>query len=262
MLILNRMKKKVIYICFILIAFILHSCELDELDKPTTVSLTISTLGKGYINQEDDDDDDDDDEKEGKDKIQSRQAGLFIEGGEVYIAEIELDGTRENAEDYYFSKVFEQMLHADLYSDNLDRNVEFKIPQGSYAKVDLNIYLSNPDNSSTINLKGKYRLGAAKDMDVEIKFDMEDIEEKTLKLTLFNTNNEKQILFKKNQARSIDIQINLKKLLNPLNPGRLNQAQSIQTSEGKKIIISAQHNNQLYRQLKSRIENSFRAVIK
>ena len=252
------MKKITIYICSILLIFTFHSCEPNELDEPTEVSMTVSVIGRGFINSgEDDEDDEEDEDENGNEATGDKKAGLSIDGGSLYVSEIEFDGIRENTEDYYFSKTFDEPLHADLYSDNLDRNVTFSVPQGSYSKVEMTIYFTKSDTLPAFLLTGEFQLGNAERKDVEIEFDEAEFE-----LTLYNIEDEKQILFTKSESRNINIQLNLNKLLSPLNTGELLQAESFQSGQKEKIIISAQHNDNLYYNLETRIERSFRAIIK
>ncbi|MFP4042639.1 MAG: hypothetical protein ACLFT6_07780, partial [Bacteroidales bacterium] len=62
--------------------------------------------------------------------------------------------------------------------------------------------------------------------------------------------------------KTLEIQLNVQQIFRYINPQVLQNADVTDTEEGEKIIISEQHNTEIFYNLISRIEKSTRAVIK
>lgn len=250
------MNKIVIIAGLLLSIILLHSCESDQLVEPANVSFEVSMVGKGLVSRENDDE-----KRQAANQPKNRkQVGLYVEEGRLNISEIEFEGTRENDENYYFSRLFDPVLTADLAKDELNQSVEFSIPEGSYSRIKLIVHLSNEDSSGALSLHGEYVIGNAMKHQVELQFF--NYEEEQVEITLENPEGGKQVVLNKSEPKNLQLQLNLGYLFRTFNPGMLHQAQITQTPNGEIIEVSTGQNTDIYYNLVQRINNSFKAVIK
>ncbi len=246
--------KKIAYVAgFIAFAFLFHSCELDQLLEPTKINLEFTMIGKGEI---------DDNNKSGEQKT-SIPGKLFINKGSVYISEIEFDGTREDAENYYFSKTFDSVLKANLASNQTSEPIEVTIPQGKYSKIEITFHLSNNDSTGYMQLNGSFSNPGLGENNLDILFSgFDQTQDETIELTVQNTEDEKEITLNNYDSRTIEVRFNLNNLFYSFDIQKLNEADLIPVGNQQKIIISDKQNREIYNNILPRLEKSFKAVIK
>ncbi|MFW6364802.1 MAG: hypothetical protein ACOCZ4_02225, partial [Bacteroidota bacterium] len=238
--------KKFMHIGWIVVLIcLLGSCEFDELKEPANVSLKINMVG-----QEIDGD---------NDKKNFNAGKLRIRGGSFVITEIEMDGKRADAEDYYFSHIFEQTLIADFSDNKLNQKVNFNFPQGIYDRLKIILHVNKTDTTDGIVLRGKYSMPGLGEKNIEFCFFNQH---EVLEIYAEPASGKSQISLKKGKNKTLEIQLNVKQIFRYLNPKALQNANVTDTEEGEKIIISEQHNTEIFYNLISRIEKSTRAVIK
>lgn len=237
--------KTLIHIAWtVVLIFLLTACEFDELKEPANVSLKISMVG-----QEADDDN----------KKNFNTSQLKIRGGNLVVTEIEMEGKRSDAEDYYFSHVFDEILIAELKHNRLNQKVDFNIPQGIYDRLKVTLHVNKTDTSDGLILRGKYSMPGFGEKNIEFCFFNQH---EVLEMYAEPAAENKQISLKKGENKTLEIQLNVQQIFRYLNPQVLQNANVIDTEEGEKIIISEQHNTEIFYNLISRIEKSTRAVIK
>ena len=221
----------------------INGCEENELDKPTNIRLKVS-MEELEMSEE-----------------KNLKAGkpMQIDNGRMAIESIEFDGTRENAKDYYFSKSFENGLIGDLGRNKFNLNVTLDIPQGVYHPAEITLNLEPVDTPHSLTLGGIYNMPAMEKTQLEFAF-FENSESITLKVQ--NTNGNKKVLFKKEETKTLNIEVNLNQLFARFNLGSLNNANVIQEENTRKIIVSPDHNEELYDKLVDRIDKSMKAVLK
>ncbi|MFP4019041.1 MAG: hypothetical protein ACLFUH_07305 [Bacteroidales bacterium] len=238
--------KKFMHIGWIVVLIcLLGSCEFDELKEPANVSLKINMVG-----QEIDGDND-------KKNVNAGQ--LKIRGGNLVVTEIEMDGKRSDADDYYFSHVFDEILIADLRHNKLNQKVDFSIPQGIYDRLKITLHVNKTDTSDGLRLKGKYSMPGLGEKNIEFCFFNQH---EVLEIYAEPARGNSQISLKKGKNKTLEIQLNVQQIFRYINPQVLQNADVTDTEEGEKIIISEQHNTEIFYNLISRIEKSTRAVIK
>lgn len=216
------------------------------MDKPTNVRLKVS-MEELEISDE-----------------KNLKAGkpMQINDGRMTIESIEFDGTRENAKDYYFSKSFENGLIGDLGKNELNMDVDFDIPQGSYHPARISLQLRSVDSLHPIMLYGTYNHPASEETQIEFGFSEKNNEPIEIELKIENENGDKKVLFKKGETKTINIEINLNQLFARFNPRSLENANVTQEGNKRKIIISPDQNKELYDKVVDRIDKSMKAVLK
>ncbi len=233
-----------------------HSCTEDEFLEPTTVDLKIKMVNT----------------KPFKDlPEQANKQIIEFGGGNLQLSGIEFDGKRENNDNHYFFREFENTLVANLSNDSLNQTVSFDIPKGSYNVIQIKLHTNGIDSIPGLTFRGKWKKQRGRpggnnqgqeEIPVELNF-FKDYEE-SIELTL-NTEagvGKEQIVFDGDNWNTLEIRVNLASIFRNLNPGKFNGAQMIQQGNKQKIIISAHHNTDMYYSLVNRVERSIKAVIK
>jgi hypothetical protein len=233
---------------FIIIFFILPivsfiSCEDDVLDDPVSVDLQVNMTKMNSSEK----------------TFSAGRKHLQIDSGKMTVSNIVFDGTRENAEDYYFSKTFQNGLIAYLEKNKLNKKVTFDIPQGTYHPAKIKLQLNPIDSIDALLLHGSYSHPVFEKTEVEFSF-FET--EEPIELTIQNVNESKKVVFNKGKTKTLEIQLNLPMVFALLNPKRLENASITEEGNKRKIIISHKHNEELYYDLVDRIEKSTKAILK
>lgn len=243
---------------FIAIVLGFHSCTEDEFLEPTSVDLKVKMVNSEPFDNL---------------PAQANIPSLKFSKGTFYLTGIEFDGKRENNDNHYFHRKFDNVLVADLSDNSLNQQVTFDIPRGSYNPIKIRLHTNGPDSLSGLTFKGKWKRQKGKSdsppgrpekevIPVEINF-FKDYKEE-LELTLNTETGNEQIVFDGNNWNTLEIKINLAHMFKNFNPENLERA-TIQGQGGKqKIIISRSHNNDedMYYSLVNRVEKSITAVIK
>jgi hypothetical protein len=252
-----------ILLLFGLVAVILvgiQSCTTeDELLEPTTVDLKIKMINP----------------KPFKDlPPQANKKTIEFEGGTLRIASIKFNGDRENNDNYYFSKDFDQVVVADLANNSLNQQVTFDIPRGVYNPVKITLETSGTESIPGLKLRGKFKNkgngppdfvhGGKKEIPVEFDFFNYNREEIELTLNTEAGVGEEQIVFDGDNWNTLEIRINLAHLFRKFNPGLLERAEIQGQGENQRIVVSRSQNNkeEIYFNLVNRVDKSIKAVIK
>ena len=237
------MNRLFIIIFFILPIVFIIGCEEDVLEKPASVDLQINMSKMDSTEK----------------TLSIGRNHLQIDSGKMTVSSIVFDGTRENAENYYFSKTFQNGLIAYLGKNELSKNVTFDIPQGTYHPAKIKLHLNPIDSIDALLLHGSYNHPVFEKTEVEFSF-FET--EEPIELTIQNINERKKVVFNKGKTKTLEIQLNLSMVFSLFNPKRLENANIIEEDNKRKIIISHKHNEELYYDLVDRIEKSTKAILK
>jgi len=237
----------------------ISSCTEDEFFEPATLQLAIKMENSEIF---------DEDNGNGGPPFEDE---LEFEAGELLLTSIEFDGERENNDDRYCSRDFSDILVADLSEGQLNQQVSFDIPQGSYNHIRLTLHTGESDSLPGLRFRGKWEFEEDDDfppgndppfegeVPVEIRF-FEQTE--TIPLILKTQGGDQQIVFNRDNWETLEISVDLAHLFRFITPGKMRQAAVHGTGNNKKIIISSRHNQELYYNLVERVERSTRAVVK
>jgi len=260
------------YLMLAFLVFILaglSSCTEDEFIEPATVDLKIRMTNPEPF----------DDQQGGGPPFEDE---LEFSSGKLQLSSIEFEGERENNDRHYFSRDFSELLVADLSEGELNQSVRFDIPQGSYKHIRLRLHTCQADTCAGLVFRGRwgrddddddedddddddsskkqaFQMNDPEEMPIELNFYEKD---ETIPLTVKTKDNQQQILIEKDNYESLEITIDLAHMFRTINPGRLRQAQVHGSGNQRRIIVSAQHNTDLYFSLADRVERSITAVIK
>ena len=234
-----------------------HSCTEDKFLEPTTVDLKITMVNPNPF----------------KDlPEQANKQTIEFGGGNLQLSGIEFDGKRENNDNHYFFREFENTLVANLSNNSLNQTVSFDIPKGSYNVIQIKLHTNGIDSIPGLTFQGKWKRQRGRpnsvppgkdDIPVEFKF-FEDHEELELTVNTETGIGKEQIVFDGDNWNTLEIRINMAHLFKYFTPGVLERAKIQGQGDKQKIIISRYHNNEedMYYSLVNRVEKSIKAVIK
>ena len=197
---------------------------------------------------------------------------LEFEAGTFQLASIEFDGQRENNDNHYFSREFSDLVVADLEEGTVSEPVSFEIPQGSYKHIRVTLHTGSSDTCSGLKFRGHYefefedglkkgnhRVNELDEIPIELCFFDQS---EPIELTLETSSGDQQIVFNSDKWQTMEVTIDLAGIFRYFNPGKLRQAQIHGSGNQRRIIISSQHNHQIYLDLANRVERSMKAVVK
>lgn len=109
------MKKAGIILLAIGFAFVLFGCNKSKWKKPTELGFTVNLNTTEIMN-----------------------GTLVFSGGQILFESVHFDGQRIQGDDVYFESEFENGLLVDLNSSQVNSQLKFDVPQGTYtaARID------------------------------------------------------------------------------------------------------------------------------
>lgn len=103
-------------------------CAKDELTKPAAVKLQMQMTDK-EVNM----------------RKQQQASYIKIEKAYYSLSEIEFEGYRQNAQDYFFTKEFEEGMEIRMENGNPSSVISFDMPQGAYDRIKITYRVKKRD---------------------------------------------------------------------------------------------------------------------
>lgn len=227
--------KNLLKICVAVIVLGLASCERDELTLPAEVIFEFSM------------------EPYQTDVAVKSMNGFNVNEGTIEIKSLEFDGRRSQGEDYYFTKHFDQPLHAELHTGLKNQEVAFDIPQGVYDRIDLNLSLGTEDNNA-IRLQGTFQQGPFDEIPVVFEYSFtEDV-----RVRARNNEGNEQIVLKKDTPATATVVLDVPFLFQLVNIGMFQFAEITPIDDQDVILINIGKNTDIFNLLATRLEKSMR----
>ncbi|MDT8402533.1 MAG: hypothetical protein RQ743_12630 [Bacteroidales bacterium] len=230
------MKKKVLLSCILCIA-VISSCEKDELKLPAEVKLAFEMDAL---------------------KIQENtKAGQVFSVDEAYLvlSALEFDGKREEGEDYFFTSLFDEALHAEMHTGQASRNVSFDIPQGIYKLIDLNLMVGD-ETSPAVVLRGKFQRGPLEDVPVIFEYAFRE----EIKVRAMNKEGKRQVVLRKDIPGTATILLDVPSMFQLFNIGLLRNAEQFSYQGEETIIINNEKNTDIFNLLATRLDKSLQVI--
>ena len=216
---------------FVVIGFLVISCQKDELTRPAEVQVKFK-MGR---------------------QVQENEHFSFSEGS-FQIKSIYLTGDREKGEDISFTSDFGTLIEADLSSGTAMPPIHFDLPQGSYNNIELVV-----TTGSAIAISGLYKRAAPLLPDTPVTLEL-DIEE--FKLQVENEDRLSDISLDKTTGAVIEVYLNPIDWFETVPLVNLEGA-TLETVNGlPSMVISKDSNQRLYENLNVRIPEALMAIIK
>lgn len=141
------MQLKNILILLFLALLYFPSCKKNQLKKPTDVSF------KADIN-----------------RASNSSGSLIFTGGNINIAEFDIEGKRQQGDDISFSKEFENGLLINFDPNNSIPEIDFDIPQGIYESLEISFKTFENESDITITCLGEYTKNSGTIIPLQFEF--------------------------------------------------------------------------------------------
>lgn len=222
------------------------ACTKDELTKPAPVSLQMQMTDKD-VNMR-----------------KQKQAGYVkIEKARYSLSELEFEGYRQNAQNYFFTKEFEEGMEIRLENGQPSAVFSFDMPQGSYERIKI-IYRvkrdqeasedkkeSEPYNSRAAIIMEGYYLNARKQQ-VPLLF-VYNYDETFEQIAVAG---QQGLVMEKGRNSLATIEFDAAYWMQLINGRMLQSADLTEVNGRQTIILSEDHNEHIFSLLTSRIKDA------
>lgn len=233
-----------------LAALLCWSCSKDDYTKPVGINLQM--------------------------EIENHEVGInerlevnsiHIEEGRYLISEVEFKGYRESGEDYFFEKEFEEGLEAPMAAGKPATAFYFDMPQGLYERISISLKVEKSaddkddnedeenrpfDENASLILYGTYTNARAQQIPLIFVYNYDD----TFEFTAKASNAEEVIMVGNGQQVSASLRFNPSYWLQLINSRMLESAELSSVNGVETIVLSEEHNSQIFDLLASRIKSA------
>lgn len=178
-------------LCFLLLMMLLIACE--KITGPANIKIDFAFQVPDSLSEDD---------LFIKEDIQDFP--LKFKKGRIIVHSINFEGSREEGDNVVFTSNFDTVIVADLVNGTTNFPVVFDVPQGTYAYINLSIYINRIGNIPALNIAGKYTgdvlqtTNASKDNGID--FDYAFYEKEVLNLTVKTDENEDMVISEINHS--------------------------------------------------------------
>jgi len=185
--------------------------------------------------------------------------GRFVfTDGEIIIETFEFDGEREQGDDVYFSKSFEQGLKIPFSSSNIVKELDFDIPQGTYSKIVISFETFDELNDTNIIVNGFYT--NSNNEKIPIRFEFTPSEE--FEIVAIDYSGSNQIILNKDHPVKAKIEINPAHWFQVVSSSSLDDADLVDINGTPTILINDDENDDIFDLIIDRLDESLEAVFK
>ena len=223
-----------LFLVLCLLAFI--SCEENELKLPAHVDMEFDMKVVNMDNN-------------------SKTGQFTIEEGFMALNSFEFDGKREQGEDYYFSRSFDDIIEAELHTGLTSGKVSFDVPQGVYNKIDLIISLGS-DEKPSLSLRGSFNKGPLENINVLFEYSLSE----EIFIRAENKAGNRQVVLKKDQPSMATLLLDTPFMFQLMNLGTLRNAEVYMHEGQETIIISKEKNPEIFNVLVTRLDKSLKVI--
>lgn len=230
--------KNLFYIFFFFCFVSLTSCEKDELTLPAEVTLDFAM--ESY---------------HAETGLKANNA-FDLNQGAVIIQSIEFDGRRDEGEDYFFTKHFDNALQAELHNGNVNQQVSFDVPQGVYKRVEMNLSLGLEEGEYAFRLQGSFQRGPFEEIPIVFEYSFNE----KVRIQAKNKEGNEQIVLKKEKPSTATILVDVPFMFQLVNPGMIQMAETTVIDNNETILINPENNTDIFNLLATRLEKSMRVL--
>lgn len=229
------MKNAFFISCMICIA--LWSCEKDELKLPAEVKLAFDM--KSFNLEED---------------VKASQQ-FYVDEAYFILSDFEFDGQREEGEDYFFTRHFDEPLYAEMHTGLTNRDISFDIPQGVYSKIDLNMIAGN-ETTPALSLRGRFQRGPLEDVPVLFEYSFRE----EIRVRGMNKEGNRQVVLRKDVPGTATVLLDAPFMFQFLNMGLLRNAELYMFEGEETIIINSEKNTDIFNLVATRLDKSIQVI--
>ena len=251
----------------------LVSCEPDGLKLPTDLYITFSVVNEMTSPSDEPGNEDGNPnipdnvpgltvngQKQNKSFYHRFAEGYFltIDSASLRLRNIYFEGERQEGADYSFTSDFDEPLAIEFMKEKKD-SVHFDVPQGQYQSINVSIETDSLNNAQPgFTLKGKYN--SANRGNIPLEFQFFDHPE----IISLQVNKKKALtdtfIMKTGEKSYVEIQLNLKHILEDMRGRRFEQCQTIEKNGKERIVISNKLNTEIYNNVVGKTKEAFNAT--
>ncbi|MDY6801460.1 MAG: hypothetical protein SVU94_09570 [Bacteroidota bacterium] len=224
-----------IFVCLVC----LSSCEKDELTLPVKVNLAFAM------------------EPYHTETGLKSGGGFEVSQGTIIIQSLDFDGRRDQGEDYFFTKHFDNALQAELHNGNVNQQFSFDIPQGVYNRIEMNFSLGQ-EGENAICLQGHFQRGPLDEVPIVFEYSFTE----NVRIKANNKDGNEQIVLKKNNPSTATVLVDIPFMFQLVNPGMVQLAETTMVNSEETILINTEKNTDIFNLLATRLEKSIRVIFK
>ena len=183
---------------------------------------------------------------------------LVFTDGEIIIETFEFDGEREQGDDVYFSKSFEQGLIIPFSSSSVVEELDFDIPQGTYSKIVISFETFDKFDNINIIVNGFYTNSSSER--IPIRFEFTPSEEFDIVAVDYSGSN--QIILNKDHPVNAQIEINPIHWFQVVSSSLLDDADLVDINGTQTLLISDDENEDIFDLIIDRLDESLEAVFR
>jgi hypothetical protein len=236
----NRLTmKKILFLLCIAIAFASTACEEDELKVPVKVNIDFDMYT--FVME---------DEAKG-DPV------LTIDEGNLVISGMEIDGDRDEGEDYFFESAFDPSLFVDLHMEIASQDVTYEFPQGVYKKIEFSLTIGDEEHDA-LSLRGICNKAPLENVPLLFEYPISDI----LQVGATNIDGKKEIVLTHEEGEPVTatIILDVPNLFKLFNWGMIKQAELTSIEDEDVLLINNETNINIFNILAIRLEQSMQVV--
>jgi len=181
--------------------------------------------------------------------------GFEVNQGTIIIQSLEFDGRRDQGEDYFFTKHFDNSLQAELHNGNVNQQVSFDIPQGVYNRVEI-IFSLGQEGENAICLQGCFQRGPLDEVPIVFEYSFTE----NVRIKAKNKEGNEQIVLKKNNPSTATVLVDIPFMFQLVNPGMVQLAETTMINDEETILINTEKNAYIFNLLATRLEKSMRVI--
>ena len=188
----------------------------------------------------------------------SSDGTLVFTDGEIIIEAFEFDGEREQGDDVYFSKSFEQGLIIPFSSSSVVEELDFDIPQGTYSKIVISFETFDEFDNTNVIVNGFYTNSSSER--IPIRFEFTPSEEFDIVAVDYSGSN--QIILDKDHPVNAQIEINPIHWFQVVSSSSLDDADLVDVNGTQTLLISDDENEDIFDLIIDRLDESLEAVFR
>jgi len=229
------MKKIFFLSCIICIA--LWSCEKDDLKLPAEVELAFDM--KSFNLEEN-----------------AKAAQQFaVDEAYIVLSSIEFDGKREQGEDYFFTREFDNPLQAEMHTGLTNQDVSFDIPQGIYNMIEMDLIMGD-GTETALMLRGRFHKGPLEDVPVLFEYSFRE----EIRVKAMNKEGNRQVVLRKDIPGTATIIFDVPFMFQLFNMAMIRNAEQFSFEGKETIIINSEKNTDIFNLLATRLDKSIQVI--
>lgn len=227
------MKKAGVILLAICFAFVLLGCNKSKWKRPTELSFTANLTTTEIMN-----------------------GNLVFSSGQILFESIHFDGRRIQGDDVYFESEFENGLLVDLNSSQVNSQLIFDVPQGTYSAIRID-FITEGIGGQQNRVVGSYTTTGGTILPVIVEIEIIEFYDKLAK----NTQGEVEIDLVEGVPAKAKVTFDPSYWFQTISVSQMDNAQLTEVSGTQTLLISPNVNTDIYDILEDRVGSNVQIII-